>query len=323
MSVAARVVSATKPWTLIEVARRGGVVAGLGGGAAVEVEERGELRGLAADDGEGERQAEGAGADDRLRRAADGDPDGQAGLRRAGVDAAAVDLRGEAAAGPGQALAVVEGEEEAELLVEERVVVVEVVAEEREGLDEGAAADHDLGAAVGEGVEGGELLEDADRVVGGEDGDGAGQADAGGAGGGAGEGDGRGGGGVVGAVVLAEAEDVEAELVGEGDLLDEVAQALRRADRAAGGGVGADVGEGVEAELHPGSFLSAAAPAAAGGRRRALDALAQDGGHRVVGVAGAVVGEEGGDLGGPAPSGRPRAQSRKMVRQSSGPMSMR
>ena len=33
-------------------------------------------------------------------------------------------------------------------------------------------------------------------------------------------------------MVLAEAEDVEAELVGEGDLLDEVAQALGRADRA-------------------------------------------------------------------------------------------
>ena len=97
MSAAAWLVSPTKPWTLIEVARRRRVVAGLGGGAAVEVEERREARGLAADDGERERQAEGAGADDRLRRAADGDPDRQAGLHRAGIDAAVVDRRGEAA----------------------------------------------------------------------------------------------------------------------------------------------------------------------------------------------------------------------------------
>ena len=37
--------------------------------------------------------------------------------------------------------------------------------------------------------------------------------------------------GEVGAVVLADAEDVEADLVGELDLLDEVAQPLLRADR--------------------------------------------------------------------------------------------
>ena len=47
---------------------------------------------------------------------------------------------------------------------------------------------------------------------------------------GGGQRDGRGGGGVVGAVVLAEAEDVEADLVGQHDLLDQVAQALGRAD---------------------------------------------------------------------------------------------
>jgi hypothetical protein len=39
-------------------------------------------------------------------------------------------------------------------------------------------------------------------------------------------------------VVLAHAEDVEAELVGERDLLEQVAQPFLRADRRAGAGVG-------------------------------------------------------------------------------------
>ena len=39
-------------------------------------------------------------------------------------------------------------------------------------------------------------------------------------------------------VVLADAEDVEPDLVGEHDLLDEVAQPLRGADRPAGRGSG-------------------------------------------------------------------------------------
>ena len=43
-----------------------------------------------------------------------------------------------------------------------------------------------------------------------------------------GEHDGRRGDGEVGPVVLADAEDVEADLVGELDLLDQVAQPLRR-----------------------------------------------------------------------------------------------
>ena len=63
---------------------------------------------------------------------------------------------------------VAELEEEVELLGEELVVVLGVVAEERIGLDEGAAADDDLGASLGDEVEGGEVLEDADWIVGAE-----------------------------------------------------------------------------------------------------------------------------------------------------------
>jgi hypothetical protein len=70
-----------------------------------------------------------------------------------------------------------QGQQQVELLGEELVVVAQVVAEERIGLDEGAAADDDLRAAVGDEVERGEVLEDADGIVGAEDRDGAGEAD--------------------------------------------------------------------------------------------------------------------------------------------------
>ena len=49
--------------------------------------------------------------------------------------------------------------------------------------------------------------------------------------------------------MLAEAEHVEADLVGKLDLLDQVAQPLMRAD-VAGTFFRADVGEGVETEFH-------------------------------------------------------------------------
>ncbi|ESZ01076.1 hypothetical protein X738_05595 [Mesorhizobium sp. LNHC209A00] len=49
-------------------------------------------------------------------------------------------------------------------------------------------------------------------------------------------------------MVFAEAEDVEPDLVGEFDLLDQVAQPLMRADGARTR-LRADVGEGVETEF--------------------------------------------------------------------------
>ena len=79
---------------------------------------------------------------------------------------------------PGDPLAVADLQQQLELLGEQLVVVVEVVAEQREGLDERAAPGHDLGPAAGEEVERGEFLEDAHRIVRGEHGDRAGQPDA-------------------------------------------------------------------------------------------------------------------------------------------------
>jgi hypothetical protein len=51
-------------------------------------------------------------------------------------------------------------------------------------------------------------------------------------------------------VVLADADDVEADLVGELDLLQQVAQALARADATRRRMVGREVSEGVDADLH-------------------------------------------------------------------------
>ena len=63
------------------------LAAGLGGAAAVELGERREPLRQPADDRERHRQAEHPRADGRLRRAADGDPDGQRLLQRPRVHA--------------------------------------------------------------------------------------------------------------------------------------------------------------------------------------------------------------------------------------------
>ena len=69
--------------------------------------------------------------------------------------------------------------EELDLLLEQRVVVAQVVAEQWERFGEGAASEDDLGPAVGEGVHGREPLEDPDRVVRAQHGHAGGQPDAG------------------------------------------------------------------------------------------------------------------------------------------------
>ena len=104
--------------------------------------------------------------DHRLRRAADRDPDRHRVLDGRGIDAAVA--RAARGCRPGQVTRSLSRslQQQLELLGEQRVVVVEVVAEEREGLDERAAPGHDLGAPAGQQVERGELLVDADRIVG-------------------------------------------------------------------------------------------------------------------------------------------------------------
>ena len=141
-------------------------------------------------------------------------------------------------------------QEELELLDEELVVVGEVVAEERERLDERASSRHDLGPPAREQVERRELLEHAHRVVRAEHADGARQPDALRALGHGRECDRRRRDGEVRAVVLADPEDVEPDLVGERRLLDQVAQPLCGRDRPARDRVGGELREGVETEFH-------------------------------------------------------------------------
>jgi hypothetical protein len=120
-------------------------------------------------------------------------------------------------------LRIAHGKQELELLREERVVVVQVVAEERKRLDERAAAGHDLGTAARDQVDFGEFLEDPHRVVRAQHRYRAREPDPARARRGRTEHDGRGRDGKVRPVVLADPEDVEADLLGEIDLFEQVA----------------------------------------------------------------------------------------------------
>jgi hypothetical protein len=114
----------------------------------------------------------------RRRGAPDRDPHRQRVLDRPRVDAEARRAAAGASAAPGHPLLLAQLQQQLQLLGEERVVVIQVVAEERKRLDEGAAPRHDLRAPAGEQVQRGELLEDAHRVVRAEHRHRAGQADA-------------------------------------------------------------------------------------------------------------------------------------------------
>ncbi len=112
-----------------------------------------------------------------------------------------------------------------------------------------ASAD-ELGAATGEDIDGGVVLGQADGVVVGEQGDGGGEAQARRTLGDGGE-DGRGGGDdVLAEVVLAEVERPEAELLGEGAEVDQLAEACLGTEPLAGVGVGEVIAEGDEANVH-------------------------------------------------------------------------
>ena len=120
------------------------LVPGLGGRAAMELGERLEALRQAADDRERHRQAEHPCAHGGLGRAADRDP-----YRAADPGPG----RGYTPWPVGDAPVSRMWRSSHELPLEQPVVVAEVVAEERERLDERAAADHDLRAAAREEVD--------------------------------------------------------------------------------------------------------------------------------------------------------------------------
>ncbi len=201
---------------------------------------------LAADDRQHQREAVLRGAHDRLRRAADRDPRRQAPGGRRRVDRLLVQARA-GRSGPGHGRLLAQLGEELQLLLEELLVLLEGVAEERERLDEGAAAEDHLGAPAGDRVEGREALEDPHRIVRAQHGHGRAEPDAARPPRDRGQHDVGGGDGEVVAVVLAHAEEVEPDLVGQHALGDHVADHLRlREARAVG--VDGDVAERVQAE---------------------------------------------------------------------------
>ncbi len=124
-------------------------------------------------------------------------------------------------------------QQQIELFGEQRVVVGEVVAEQREGFDVGAAAGDQLGAAAGGEVDGGEILKHPHRVERREHRHRAGQADALGRAGDRRHHHRRRGDRQIEAVVLADAEHVEPGLIGELGGRHDFGIALRGADGAA------------------------------------------------------------------------------------------
>ncbi len=81
-------------------------------------------------------------------------------------------------AGPVNLHVLADVQQEIQFVREERVVVLAIETEEREGFAEGTATDDDFRAAQRQEVEGGEVLEDPHGIFGAEHGDGAGEADA-------------------------------------------------------------------------------------------------------------------------------------------------
>ena len=150
--------------------------------------------------------------------------------------------------GPVDVLALPDLQEQLELLGEQRVVVIQLQTEERKRLDERAATDDHLRAAVREQIEGGELLKDADRVGRAEDGHRTGEAYPARSCRRRCERDDGGGVEVLPAMMLADAEDVQTHLVGVLDLFDEIPQPLRRFHGEAG--LVVRRGEAINSDLH-------------------------------------------------------------------------
>jgi hypothetical protein len=137
-----------------------------------------------------------------------------------------------------------ERQQQIELLGEQLVVIVEVEPEQREGFDERSPTGHDLGATLGDQVECRELLEHPHRIIRAEHRDRAREPDPRGPCRRGGEHDRRCRHGEIGAVMLTDAEHVEPDLVGQLDLLEQIAQTPVPVDARA------DLGETVDTQVH-------------------------------------------------------------------------
>jgi len=136
----------------------------------------------------------------------------------------------------------------AQLLGEERVVVLEVEAEQWKRLDGRASADHHFGPAARQQVERREFLEHTNRVGSTQHRHRTRESDGLRARRGRAEDHGRSGVEELAAVVLSNAKRIQPELIGVLDLLDQIAQTVGCADRAAV--LGERRREAVDADFH-------------------------------------------------------------------------
>ena len=220
-------------------------IAKLGTGAVVKVNVGRKAGSIAADDRQHQLQVVPDNAHHAFRAAADADPDrhrlaqfrenllifqGTAGLSR-----------------PCDARVAGEFGEDIKALLEKLFVVVQIMAKEGIAFGKRPAPEDGFGPAVRQGVQGRKPLEYPHGIIGGKDGDGGAKLDPAGAPGDGGKHDLGCGDGKVGAVVFAQANEINADFVGEGGLVQHLTQGdvhgLRRAVRAV-----ADIAEGIEAK---------------------------------------------------------------------------
>ncbi len=112
------------------------------------------------------------------------------------------------------------------VLYEQLIVAVEVVAEQRERLDERTSSGHDLGAATRYEIQRGEVLEDADGVGGGQNRSRTGQSDVLSLGGDRRQDDGRRRDCEIQPMMFANAEHIQPYLIGKTCRSDDLADSL-------------------------------------------------------------------------------------------------
>lgn len=176
-------------------------------------------------------------------------PDRQRVLQRSGVDG----LPGEGRpvlARPVDMGMLTKLQQKLQLFCKQRIVVVEVQSEERKGLNERAPPRDNLRPAMRKQIERGKLLKHTDRIGGAQHRDRAGEPDAASAGRGRRQDHGRRGIQVLSPVMFPDAERVQANLVGQRDCLEPLAQVARGVDGLACGGVKGGGHKTINANLH-------------------------------------------------------------------------
>src|SRR5262249_55261784 len=135
---------------------------------AVQVDQRAEALKTAADDSDHQWKAQHPGTCERLRRATDAKPHGQALLMWARENSLPRERRAEAPL-PREVGLLAKLEEEVKLLREEIVIVPHLETEQWIGLAERTASNDDFGTALRNQVQGCELLKYAHRISGAQD----------------------------------------------------------------------------------------------------------------------------------------------------------